>query len=137
MEQFEGRVAVVPGAASCSGRALSARFAGAGLRVGFADVEQGALGSAERALFRAARSGQAIGTPDTIPENIKQYEEQNLDVLSVTAQAGDRKHEHIMETIELFGTQVRPEFKDRHETHHRKWREQQHTGVEFPINSSI
>lgn len=97
----------------------------------------GAASGIGRALFRAARSGQAIGTLDTIRENIKQYEEQNLDVLIFTAQAGDRKHEHTMEAVELFGTQLLPEFKDRHETHHRKWREQQLSGVEFPINSSI
>jgi alkanesulfonate monooxygenase SsuD/methylene tetrahydromethanopterin reductase-like flavin-dependent oxidoreductase (luciferase family) len=91
----------------------------------------------QRALYRAARSGQAIGTPDTIRENIKRYEEQNLDVLIFTAQAGDRKHEDIMEAIELFGTQVLPEFKGRHETNHRKWREEQLAGIDFPVNSSI
>ena len=32
------------------------------------------------------------------------------------AQAGDRKHEHIMESIETFGREVLPEFKERHET---------------------
>jgi alkanesulfonate monooxygenase SsuD/methylene tetrahydromethanopterin reductase-like flavin-dependent oxidoreductase (luciferase family) len=91
----------------------------------------------QRALFRAARSGQAIGTPDTIRKNIKRYEDHNLDVLVFTAQSGDRKHADIMEAIELFGTQVLPEFKERHETKHRKWREQQLDGVEFPVNSSI
>ena len=91
----------------------------------------------QRALFRAARSGQAIGTPDTIRKNIKRYEDHNLDVLVFTAQSGDRKHADIMEAIELFGTQVLPEFKERHETKHRKWRDQQLDGVEFPVNSSI
>ncbi|MGH2633524.1 MAG: LLM class flavin-dependent oxidoreductase [Tepidiformaceae bacterium] len=91
----------------------------------------------QRALFRAARSGQAIGTPDTIRKNIKRYEDHNLDVLVFTAQSGDRKHEDIMEAIELFGTNVLPEFKERHETKHRKWREQQLDGIEFPVNSSI
>jgi len=91
----------------------------------------------QRALFRAARSGQAIGTPETIRKNIKRYEDHNLDVLVFTAQSGDRKHEDIMEAIDLFGTQVLPEFRERHETKHRKWREQQLDGVEFPVNSSI
>ncbi len=91
----------------------------------------------QRALFRAARSGQAIGSPATIRSNIKAYEDRNLDVLILTAQAGDRKHEDIMESIDLFGRHVLPEFKERHETHHRRWREQQLAGVEFPINSSI
>jgi alkanesulfonate monooxygenase SsuD/methylene tetrahydromethanopterin reductase-like flavin-dependent oxidoreductase (luciferase family) len=91
----------------------------------------------QRALFRAARSGSAIGSPDTIRRNLLQYEEQHLDTLILVAQCGDRKHEHIMEAIELFGTQVLPEFKERHEVEHRAWRKQQLDGVDFPINSSI
>ena len=91
----------------------------------------------QRALFRAARSGSAIGTPDTIRNNIKKYEENHLDTLILVAQCGDRKHEHIMESIELFGTKVLPEFKERHEVEHKAWRKQQLDGVDFPINSSI
>src|SRR5207248_7049872 len=73
----------------------------------------------QRALFRAARSGSAIGSPDTIRRNLLRYEEQHLDTLILVAQCGDRKHEHIMEAIELFGTQVLPEFKERHEVEHK------------------
>lgn len=91
----------------------------------------------QRALYRAARSGNAIGTVDTVRETLKKYEEQHLDTMIFVAQAGDRKHEHIMESIQEFGTKVLPEFKERHETEHRKWREEQLAGVEFPINSSI
>ncbi len=91
----------------------------------------------QRALYRAARAGTAIGTPDTIRNNILKYEEQHLDTLIFVAQCGDRKHEHIMESIELFGTQVLPEFKERHEREHVPWRKQQLDGVDFPINSSI
>ena len=91
----------------------------------------------QRALFRAARSGSAIGTPDRIRENIKRYEEANLDALILVAQCGDRKHEHIMEAIELFGTQVLPEFKERHESEHRSWREKQLADVDYEIVSSI
>jgi alkanesulfonate monooxygenase SsuD/methylene tetrahydromethanopterin reductase-like flavin-dependent oxidoreductase (luciferase family) len=91
----------------------------------------------QRALYRAARSGNAIGTVDSVRETVKKYEEQHLDTMIFVAQAGDRKHEHIMESIQEFGTKVLPEFKERHETKHRKWREEQLAGVEFPINSSI
>jgi alkanesulfonate monooxygenase SsuD/methylene tetrahydromethanopterin reductase-like flavin-dependent oxidoreductase (luciferase family) len=90
----------------------------------------------QRALFRAARSGSAIGSPDTIRSNLLKYEEQHLDTLILVAQCGDRKHEHIMEAIELFGTQVLPEFKERH-AEHQAWRKRQLDGVDFPINSSI
>ena len=91
----------------------------------------------QRALYRAARSGNAIGTVDTVRETLKKYEEQHLDTMIFVAQAGDRKHEHIMESIQEFGTKVLPEFKERHETNHKQWREEQLAGVEFPINSSI
>jgi hypothetical protein len=53
------------------------------------------------------------------------------------AQCGARKHEHVMEAIELFGKEVLPEFAERHETKHRPWRERQLEGVPYPINSSI
>jgi hypothetical protein len=32
---------------------------------------------------------------------------------------------------------VLPEFKERHETEHRKWRNEQLAGLEFPMNSSV
>ena len=91
----------------------------------------------QRALYPAARSGNAIGTVDSVRETLKLYEDQHLDTMIFVAQAGDRKHEHIMESIQEFGTKVMPEFKERHETVHRSWREEQLAGVEFPINSSI
>ena len=91
----------------------------------------------QRALCRAARSDNAIGTVDSVRETLKLYEDQHLDTMIFVAQAGDRKHEHIMESIQEFGTKVLPEFKERHETVHRSWRDEQLAGVEFPINSSI
>ena len=90
-----------------------------------------------RALFRAARSGSAIGSPVSIRENIKRYEDAHTDVMVFNAQCGARKHEHVMEAIELFGKEVLPEFAERHETKHRPWRERQLEGVPYPINSSI
>ena len=50
MQDFDGKVAVVTGAASGIGRALSARFAGLGMKVVMADVEALALGEAGRQL---------------------------------------------------------------------------------------
>jgi alkanesulfonate monooxygenase SsuD/methylene tetrahydromethanopterin reductase-like flavin-dependent oxidoreductase (luciferase family) len=89
-----------------------------------------------RALYRMGRRGMFMGSPEYIRENIRRYEEAHVDCLLFFSQCGDRKHEHIMESLELFGTQVMPEFKDRHHLHQR-WREQQLEGVQFPVNSSI
>ena len=91
----------------------------------------------QRALYRAARTGTAVGTVDRVREMLLTYEENNLDVMIFVAQCGDRKHEHIMESIELFGKEILPEFKERHETNHKAWREEQLSTVDFPINSSI
>ena len=91
----------------------------------------------QRALYRAARTGTAVGTVDRVREMLLTYEENNLDVMIFVAQCGDRKHEHIMESIELFGKEILPEFKERHETKHKAWREEQLSTVDFPINSSI
>ncbi len=43
MQSFEGKVAVVTGAASGMGKAFSERFAQAGMKVVLADVEENAL----------------------------------------------------------------------------------------------
>ena len=89
-----------------------------------------------KALYRAARSGNAIGSAETIRRTLLKYEAQNLDVMIFVAQCGDRKHEHIMESIERFGRDVLPEFRGRH-ARQKAWRAEQLAGVDFPINSSI
>ena len=57
----------------------------------------------------------AIGTPDQLREFLRRYEEAGVDQLIFVMQAGHNRHEHIMESIELFGTQVLPEFIERDE----------------------
>ncbi|HEX3407388.1 MAG TPA: LLM class flavin-dependent oxidoreductase [Caulobacteraceae bacterium] len=91
----------------------------------------------QKALYRAARSGNAIGTTETLRRTLLKYEAQNLDVMIFVAQCGDRKHEDIMESIERFGKELLPEFKERHETKHRAWRADQLKGVDAVINSSV
>lgn len=90
-----------------------------------------------RALWRSARARSAVGTPEMLRHYLKRYEDGHLDVMLFIAQAGSRKHEDIMASIELFGKTVLPEFKERHETEHRPWREQQLQGFTYPVNSSI
>ena len=59
MEQFEGRVAVVTGAASGMGLAFAERFVQEGMKVVLADVEAGALDRAVAQLTEAG--GEVIG----------------------------------------------------------------------------
>ena len=89
-----------------------------------------------RTLYRAGRRGLFIGAPAYIRENLRRYEEAHMDAVLFFLQCGDRKHEHIMESLETFAREVMPEFTERHALH-QKWREQQLDSVKFPINSSI
>ena len=61
MESLEGKVAVVTGAASGIGRGMADRFAAEGMQVVLADVEEGALADATRAIVDAG--GAAAGVP--------------------------------------------------------------------------
>ncbi|MBF6554909.1 MAG: LLM class flavin-dependent oxidoreductase [Acidimicrobiales bacterium] len=67
----------------------------------------------------------AIGTPAQLREFLQRYEDAGVDQLIFVMQAGHNRHEHIMESLELFGTQVLPEFIERDEAASRakaaKW----------------
>ena len=110
-------------------------------RGGFLTPEEITSGEPEdeiqKALYRAARSGNAIGTVESLRKTLLKYEAQHLDVMIFVAQCGDRKHEHIMESIETFGKELLPEFKERHEREHKAWRADQLKGVDAVINSSV
>jgi alkanesulfonate monooxygenase SsuD/methylene tetrahydromethanopterin reductase-like flavin-dependent oxidoreductase (luciferase family) len=57
----------------------------------------------------------AVGTPDQLRKYLRRYEEAGVDQIIFVTQSGRNKHEHIMESLELFGKEVMPEFKDRDE----------------------
>jgi alkanesulfonate monooxygenase SsuD/methylene tetrahydromethanopterin reductase-like flavin-dependent oxidoreductase (luciferase family) len=57
----------------------------------------------------------AVGTPAQLREFLRRYESAGVDQLIFVMQAGHTRHEHIMESIELFGTEVLPEFIERDE----------------------
>jgi alkanesulfonate monooxygenase SsuD/methylene tetrahydromethanopterin reductase-like flavin-dependent oxidoreductase (luciferase family) len=61
----------------------------------------------------------AVGTPDQIREYLRRYEERGIDQVIFCYQAGKNRHEHIMESLELFGKEVLPEFADRDEQYQR------------------
>jgi hypothetical protein len=54
----------------------------------------------------------AIGTPAQVAELIARYEAAGVDQLMFAIQAGNNRHEHICESIELFAREVLPRFAD-------------------------
>jgi hypothetical protein len=55
----------------------------------------------------------AIGTPDQVRDLVRRYEAAGVDQIIFVLQAGNNRHEHICEALELFGRDVLPEFKAR------------------------
>src|ERR671932_1035368 len=55
----------------------------------------------------------AIGTPEQVGDLIRRYEAAGVDEMIFICQAGKNRHEHICESIELFATEVMPEFAER------------------------
>jgi alkanesulfonate monooxygenase SsuD/methylene tetrahydromethanopterin reductase-like flavin-dependent oxidoreductase (luciferase family) len=57
----------------------------------------------------------ATGTPEQIRGYLRRYEEAGVDQIIFVMQAGNNRHEHICESLELFGREVLPEFAERDE----------------------
>lgn len=79
MREFEGRVAVVTGAASGMGRAFAERFARAGMKVVLADVEDHALHAAVQELTQREFDVLGVRTDVSKPESIDDLARQALD----------------------------------------------------------
>ncbi|MEV5975326.1 LLM class flavin-dependent oxidoreductase [Streptomyces sp. NPDC051921] len=58
---------------------------------------------------------QAVGTPQKLRELIRVQEEAGVDQIIFQVQLGANKHEHIVESLELFAREVMPEFVERRE----------------------
>jgi alkanesulfonate monooxygenase SsuD/methylene tetrahydromethanopterin reductase-like flavin-dependent oxidoreductase (luciferase family) len=75
---------------------------GHGDRLGAKAVEEGVSG------LRGA-----MGTPDQVRDYLRRYEQCGVDQVILALTAGKNRHEHIMESLELFAREVMPEFVDR------------------------
>jgi NAD(P)-dependent dehydrogenase (short-subunit alcohol dehydrogenase family) len=71
MREFEGKVAVVTGAASGMGRAFAERFAREGMKVVLADVEDGALEAEVQELRRSEFDVIGVQTDVSKPDSIE------------------------------------------------------------------
>jgi NAD(P)-dependent dehydrogenase (short-subunit alcohol dehydrogenase family) len=79
MQDFEGKVAVVTGAASGMGRAFAERFAKEGMKVVLADVEAAALETAVAELRQAEHDVLGVLTDVSKPEAVAELARQAVD----------------------------------------------------------
>ncbi len=77
--------------------------------------------------FEAARgnlpqegANRGIGTPDQLREHLRSFQDAGVDQVCFIQQGGRNKHEHICESLELFGAKVMPEFKEDEEKRERE-----------------
>lgn len=79
MEQFEGRVAVVTGAASGIGKALAERFAAEGMKVVLADVEPEPLDAAVEAIRSTGADVLGVRTDVSSAEQVQALADATLE----------------------------------------------------------
>jgi len=79
-----------------------------------------AAGNPERLGAKVVEQGTsglrgAMGTPAQVREYLRRYEECGVDQVILSCAAGRNRHDHIMESLELFAAEVMPEFAERDE----------------------
>jgi hypothetical protein len=78
-------------------------------------------------VFRETPKGQAatlgglIGSPETIRDRLRRFEQSHVDQVILLNQAGKNSHADIMSSLQLFADEVMPEFHGR-ETEHQAWK---------------
>lgn len=91
-------------------------------------------------LQMGARFADLPGTMMCGPEKARQFtaaiEQTHADGLLLNQQFGHTKHEYLMESLEIWGTQIIPEFRER-EAEHQAWRKQQLDGLNLPVVTSV
>ena len=68
----------------------------------------------------AALRGGLIGSPETLRKKLRRFRASHIDQVILLNQAGKNTHEHICESLELFGKEVMPEFQ--HDPEHEAWK---------------
>lgn len=77
--------------------------------------------------FEKARSSlpeeggnRGIGSPDEMRRHLRGFAEAGVDQVTFIQQGGRNKHEHICEALELFASDVMPEFKEHEDERQKK-----------------
>jgi alkanesulfonate monooxygenase SsuD/methylene tetrahydromethanopterin reductase-like flavin-dependent oxidoreductase (luciferase family) len=80
--------------------------------------------------------GNLLNSPETTKIKLRQLEAVHTDGVLLNQQFGNTKHEHIMESLELFAKEVAPEFRER-EPEHQEWRAKKLAGARFSQVTSL
>ena len=80
-------------------------------RPGRAELWERFLQVKDRLPDNAGRGG--IGTPEQLREHLARYEKAGIDQVMFIQQSGGNRHEHICQSLEIFASQVMPEFNER------------------------
>jgi alkanesulfonate monooxygenase SsuD/methylene tetrahydromethanopterin reductase-like flavin-dependent oxidoreductase (luciferase family) len=72
----------------------------------------------------------AIGTPEQIADLVDRYDRAGVDQIIFCAQTGATRHEHITESLELFGSEVLPHYAKRAEERESEKRERLAPAIE-------
>jgi alkanesulfonate monooxygenase SsuD/methylene tetrahydromethanopterin reductase-like flavin-dependent oxidoreductase (luciferase family) len=80
--------------------------------------------------------GNLLNSPESTKVKLRQLEAVHTDGVLLNQQFGNTKHEHIMESLELFAKEVAPEFRER-EPLHQEWRAKKLAGATFNQVTSL
>ena len=72
----------------------------------------------------------SVGTPAQLLELISRYDRAGVDLVIFAAQAGNNRHEHICESLELFSKTVMPHFAEKVEAREAEKRERLSAAME-------
>ncbi len=75
----------------------------------------------------------AIGTPEQIRRFLRGYEEAGVDQVIFACQTGRNRHDHVCESLELFASEVMPEFQERDEAHRSRRQERLGSAIEASL----
>jgi alkanesulfonate monooxygenase SsuD/methylene tetrahydromethanopterin reductase-like flavin-dependent oxidoreductase (luciferase family) len=71
---------------------------------------------------KARRARGLIGTPEQLRNKLRKFEHSHVDQVILLNQAGKNRHEDICASLELFASEVMPEFKERDHLQ-REWKQ--------------
>jgi len=66
-----------------------------------------------RPMLPEAGANRGIGTPEQLRAHLKSFEDSGVDQVAFIQQGGNNRHDHICQSLELFGRDVLPEFDER------------------------